>query len=79
VAREHGVPAESVSVSDISIKAGSKKGDGFLCLIAAINFEATVQGQKLKKCYVAKYAPDGHRAEMLQQVGPLIRENDERF
>ena len=68
MAREHGVPTDSVSILDVSIKAGSKKGDGFMCLIAAIDLEATVEERKLKKSYVAKYAPDGHRAEMLQQV-----------
>ncbi len=68
VAREHGVPTENVSISDISMKPGSKKGDGFMCLITAIDFEATVDGEKLRKSYIAKYAPEGHGAEMLKQV-----------
>lgn len=71
MAREHGVPVEAVTISDVSIKPGSKKGDGFMCLIAAIDLEATVSGQKLKKNYIAKYAPDGQRAEMLKKVWQL--------
>lgn len=71
MAREHGVPVEAVTISDVSIKPGSKKGDGFMCLIAAIDLEATVSGQKLKKNYIAKYAPDGQRAEMLKKVEQL--------
>jgi len=39
-----------------------------MCAIAVVDFEATVQGEKLKKSYIAKYAPEGHRAEMLQEV-----------
>ena len=53
------------------MKPGSKKGDGFMCLITAVDFEATVEGEKLKKSYIAKYAPDGHQAEMLQKVEPI--------
>lgn len=68
MAREHGVPAESISISDVSIKPGSKKGDGYMCVIAAVDFEATVQGEKFKKSYIAKYAPVGGRAAMLQEV-----------
>ena len=68
MAHEHQVPADSVSISDISIKSGSKKGDGFMCEIAAVDFHATVGGQELKKSYIAKLAPPGHRAELLRQV-----------
>jgi len=50
------------------MKPGSKKGDGFMCLIAAIDFKATVEGQKLKITYIAKFAPNGLRSEMLEQV-----------
>lgn len=39
-----------------------------MCTIEAVDFEATFEGQKLKKSYIAKYAPDGPRAAMLEQV-----------
>ena len=72
MAREHGVPVARVSISDVSVKPGSKKCDGFMCLIAAIDLEACVDGQKSRKSYIAKYAPDGHRAAMLTEVLPSL-------
>jgi hypothetical protein len=30
-----------------------------MCEISAVDFEATVDGEKLKKSYIAKYAPPG--------------------
>ncbi len=72
MSKEHNVSPESVEIENISIKAGSKKGDGFACEIAAVQFEATFNGQKLEKNYIAKYAPDGHRGEMLKFVNKLI-------
>ena len=72
MAREHSVPQESISISNVSMKPGSKKGDGFMCLIAAIDLEACVDGQKSRKSYIAKYAPDGHRAAMLTEVLPSL-------
>jgi len=68
VSKEHNVQAESLVIENISIKAGSKKGDGFACDILAIQFNATINGQKIEINYIAKYTPDGPRREMLKQV-----------
>ena len=68
MSNEHNVPAELVEVDDISIKAGSKKGDGFICEIAAITFQASFNGQRIEKNYIAKFAQDGPRNEMVKQV-----------
>ena len=57
-----------MEIENISITAGSKKGDGFACDILAIQFHVTLDGQKIEKNYIAKYAPDGPRREMLKQV-----------
>ena len=68
MSKENNVASESVEIENISIKAGSKKGDGFACDIAAVQFAATFNGQTLEKNYIAKYAPNGHRGEMLKLV-----------
>ncbi len=73
MSKEHNVAADIVAIENVSIKAGSKKGDGFACDIAAVQFEATFNGQKLEKNYIAKYAPNGHRGEMLKLVKLMIR------
>jgi hypothetical protein len=36
VAKEHNVPKETIEIENIRISAGSKKGDGFACEIAAV-------------------------------------------
>jgi hypothetical protein len=59
---------ESISIEDITVKAGSKKGDGFACEIAAVEFCATIDGKKFQKNYIAKFSPPGVRSEMLKQV-----------
>jgi hypothetical protein len=68
VSNEHNVPVEDVEIDDIRIKDGSKKGDGFSCQIAAITFQASFNGQRIEKNYIAKFAEDGHRKEMVKQV-----------
>jgi len=50
------------------IKTGSKKGDGFSSDIAAVHFWASFNGEKLRKNYIAKYAPEGNRGEILKMV-----------
>ncbi len=68
MSNEHNVPVECIEISDTIIKAGSKKGDGFICEIAAITFQASFNGQRIEKNYIAKYAQDGPRNEMVKQV-----------
>ena len=68
VAAEHGVAADSVSIEGICLKPGSKKGDGFSSDIAAVHFKASFNGEILEKNYIAKYAPEGKRGEMLKMV-----------
>jgi hypothetical protein len=73
VAAEHEVSVDEVSVDNVVIKVGKKKGDGFMCDIAAVEFDATVGKEKLRKNYIAKYAPcQGPRAELLKQ-GPMLQ------
>ena len=55
-------------MENISIKSGSKKGDGFACEIAAVEFQAVIDGKTFNKNYIAKYAPEGHRGAMLKEV-----------
>ena len=68
VSTEHGVPIEDITIEDINITAGSKKGEGFVCEIAAVKFKATFQGQTLDKNYIAKYAPDGAKGDFIRKV-----------
>ncbi len=68
VANEHNVAADEVAVEDVVVVAGSKKGDGFVCDIAAVQFRASFDGQHLEKNYIAKYAPEGRRDELIRQV-----------
>jgi len=68
VSNEHNVPVEDVEIDDIRIKEGSKKGDGFICQIAAITFQTSFNGKQIEKNYIAKFAEDGHRKEMVKQV-----------
>jgi hypothetical protein len=68
VSNEHDVPADKINIDNISTKSGSKKGDGFVCDIAAVQFQATVDGQSFQKNYIAKFSPEGHREEMMKQV-----------
>ena len=68
MSKEHDVPAESIVIEDIIIRPGSKKGDGFACDIAAVQFQATFEGKKIEKNYIAKYAPEGNRGQLLKVV-----------
>ena len=55
-------------MQNITLKPGSKKGDGFSSDIAAVNFLAIFNEKTLDKNYIAKYAPDGNRGEVLKKV-----------
>jgi hypothetical protein len=68
VSKEHDVPADGIVIEDIVIRPGSKKGDGFACDIAAVEFQATFEGKKIEKNYIAKYAPEGNRGQLLKVV-----------
>ena len=68
VSTEHGVPIEDITIEDINITAGSKKGEGFVCEIAAVKFKATFQGLTLEKNYIAKYAPEGPKGDFIKEV-----------
>ncbi len=68
VSKEHNVEAEGLEIENLSITAGSKKGDGFACNILAIEFDVTLNGEKMTKNYIAKYTPEGTRREMLRRV-----------
>ena len=71
VAAEHGITPDSVTVKDICLKPGSKKGDGFSSDIAAVHFKASFNGETHEKNYIAKYAPEGQRGEVLKMVSSL--------
>ena len=68
MSQEYGVPIEEIEVENIVLKPGSKKGDGFSSDIAAVEFQAIFNGKTLDKYYIAKYAPDGNRGEVLKMV-----------
>ncbi len=69
MSKEHNVPVDVIEISNVSIRDGSKKGDGFACEIAAVQFQAGFNGQVLEKNYIAKYVdPNAKRAEMLKLV-----------
>jgi hypothetical protein len=55
VANEHGIAVDGITVDDVVITSGSKKGDGFVCDIAAITFNATFDGRRVEKNYIAKF------------------------
>jgi hypothetical protein len=48
--------------------SGSKKGDGFSADILAVQFQATFNGEKVEKNYIAKFAPEGNRGAVLKAV-----------
>ena len=67
--KEHNVQVDVIDIANNSIRDGSKKGDGFACEIAAVQFQPIFNGQMMEKNYIAKYvAPIGNRAEMLKLV-----------
>ena len=68
ISADHNVSEDSVTVDDVVLKPGSKKGDGFSSDIAAVHFKASFDGQELDKNYIAKYAPEGNRGAMLKMV-----------
>ena len=43
-------------------------GEGFACEIAAVNFFALFNDQRLGKNYIAKYGPEGSRGEFVKEV-----------
>jgi hypothetical protein len=52
----------------MNLTIGSKKGDGFSADILAVQFQASFNGQKLEKNYIAKFAPEGNRGAVLKAV-----------
>ena len=68
VSKEYAIYVSDIVVEDINIIAGSKKGDGFACDIAAVQFKAIFDGKQVSKSYIAKFAPDGPKADLLKQV-----------
>jgi len=52
----------------LEIDLGSKKGDGYAADIMAVQFQATFNDEKVEKNYIAKFAPEGKRGEILQSV-----------
>jgi len=69
------VSEDSITIEDVVLKPGSKKGDGFSSDIAAVHFKASFNGEVLDKVYIAKYAPEGNRGEMLKLVR-LLRDSN---
>lgn len=68
MSNEHSVPVDSVTIENLKVSPGSKKGDGYACLIAALDFIAIIKGQKYEKHYIAKYADDEARKAILNRV-----------
>ncbi len=68
VSNEYSVDINSVTIKDLKVSPGSKKGDGYACLIAALDFEAEVGGRIYEKHYIAKYADDDERRGFLSKV-----------
>ena len=68
VSTEHGVPADDVTIENVVITSGSKKGEGFICEIAAVKFVTSFNGQTLQKNYIAKYAPEGAKGVFIKEV-----------
>ena len=71
LSKDYGVPTELIEVENFVLKPGSKKGDGFSCQIAAVQFQAKVDGKSIDKSYIAKYGPEGNRGEILTKVTEL--------
>ena len=53
--------------------AGSKMGEGFVCDIAAVDFDAVIDCQKFEKSYIAKFAPEGPKGIFIKEVSGLDR------
>ena len=73
MANEHGVDKEAVTIDDVSYSSGSKKGDGFVCDIAAIKFNAIIDGKVFEKNYIAKFCSEKQREYMARKVKIYIR------
>jgi hypothetical protein len=43
-------------------------GEGIVCEISAVQFIASFNDQRFEKKYIAKYAPDGTRADFMREV-----------
>ena len=71
MANEHGVDKEAVTINDVSYSSGSKKGDGFVCDIAAINFNAIIDGKVFEKNYIAKFCSEKQREYMARKVNNI--------
>ena len=52
---------------------GSKMGEGFVCDIAAVDFDAVIDCQKIEKSYIAKFAPEGPKGIFIKEVSGLDR------
>ena len=48
-------------------------GEGFVCDIAAVDFDAVIDGQKFEKSYIAKFAPEGPKGIFIKEVSGLDR------
>ena len=55
-------------MEELAIKPGSKVGDGFVCEIKAVSFTAIINGEKIEKNYIAKYAPEGPQGDFVREV-----------
>ena len=75
MANEHGVDKEAVTINDVSYSSGSKKGDGFVCDIAAINFNAIIDGKVFEKNYIAKFCSEKQREYMARKVNNIHKNN----
>lgn len=75
MANEHGVDKEAVTIDDVSYSSGSKKGDGFVCDIAAINFNAIIDGKVFEKNYIAKFCSEKQREYMARKVNNIHKNN----
>lgn len=75
MANEHGVDKEAVTIDDVSYSSGSKKGDGFVCDIAAIKFNAIIDGKVFEKNYIAKFCSEKQREYMARKVNNIHKNN----
>ena len=72
VSKEHGFAEDEIQIEDLTIGPGSKVGEGFVCEIKSVQFIAVFNGEKIKKNYIAKYAPEGQQGDFVREVHLLI-------
>jgi len=68
VSNEHQVDLNSIEITNLRATSGSKKHEGFVCEVLAVDFDATVGSETFEKHYMVKYMKPGSKSDMFKKV-----------